>query len=387
MHGMFKGLYSIAPLEDSFEVRMSSRLTTTKQCQYHFSINHFRIHSGEKPYKCNRVDHECSKAFSTPHSLKSHLKTHEKKAQDRSKSSSPDDNKMMKKEFNFTASADIYPSGGSSSSDTDSMLFDNNMNMLQFHIVDGNGNNVKYSAPVINYVPVTRPNEAVQLSIANEVEMESPLDSQWVDFSVLANKSIIPSTPVKSSCVALSTMTPSYVNLPSYQGQINTIESYFNNESTEGEDQTLKELNDLLLSNEFDGEGKTLKSITADAGICQCTNCKCDPLQENGCVGGCGPAKPCLGSGPAKAEQVDKVGQMEIDTNKLIEEIDSLNVDTTATQPTASSCDCKNTKDAVDKGCCVVICLKTLSTLETIGKKHSCGNKISGVSKADIRTN
>lgn len=341
----------------------------------------FRIHSGEKPYKCNRVDHECSKAFSTPHSLKSHLKTHEKKAHDRSKSSSPDGNKKMKKELNFMASADIYPSGGSSSSDTDSMLFDNNMNMLQFHIVDGNGNNIKYSAPVINYAPATRPttNEAVQLSLANEVEMESPLDSQWVDISVLANKSVIPSTPVKSSCVALSTMVPSYVNFPSYQTQSNAIETFFNGESTGGEDQTMKELNDLLLSNEFDSE-KTLKSITADAGICQCTNCKCDPLQENGCVGGCGPKKPCRGSGSGKAEQA---GQMEIDTKKLIEEIDSLNVDTTATQSATSSCDCKSPKEAVNKDCCVVICLKTFETVNAV-KEHGCGGKNS-VTAADFR--
>lgn len=257
--------------------------------------------------------------------------------------------------------------------------------MLQFHIVDGNGNNIKYSTPVINYSPSpTRPtvntNEAMQLSLANEVEMGSPLDPQWVDISVLANKSIIPSTPLKSSCVAFSTMMPSYVNLPSYQAQSDVIETFFNGEGTGGEDQTMKELNDLLsndcLSREFDGDGKTLKSITADAGICQCINCQCDPQQENGCVGGCGPAKPCRGS--VKTEQTGRTG---IDTKTLIEEIDSLNVDTTATQPAASSCDCKNTKDAVDKGCCVVICLKTLETVNA-NKEHGCGDHKANQTKA-----
>lgn len=301
------------------------------------------------------------------------MKTHDKKGgHDRSKISSSDE-KVKGTILNFTASADIYPSGGSSSSDTDSMLFDNNANMLQFHIVDGNGNNIKYSAPVLNYVTSPQPNppmmiehsnnEAIQMSMASEVEV----DSQWVDISVLANKSVIPSTPVTSSCVALSTAIPTYVNLPTYQNDI--ISTYFNGNSSGNDDQTMKDLNDLLLTNGFESESKTLKSITADAGICQCTNCKCDPMQENGCIGGCGPEKPCRGPTASKPEQSS---QMEIDTKRLIEEIDSLNVDTTKPQAPASACDCKNTKDAVDKGCCVVICLKTLETVNA-DKEHGCG--------------
>lgn len=303
------------------------------------------------------------------------MKTHEKKNQDRSKPNLSDDKKKPRKELNFTASADLYPSGGSSSEDTDSMLFENNV--LQFQIVDGNGNNIKYSTPVINYVssPTADPsfiigqntNEAIELSLANEVEMGAP----WVDISILANKSVIPSTPVTSSCVALSTTIPTYVNLPTYHSQNDVMRNFFTGQSTSGDDQAMKDLNDLLLTNDFDGEGKTLKSITADAGICQCTNCKCDPLQENGCVGGCGPQKPCRGPNSA---QTDKPGQMEIDTKSLIEEIDSLNVDTTKPQTGTSSCDCKNTKDAVDKGCCVVICLKTLETVNA-DKEHGCGDR------------
>lgn len=334
---------------------------------------HFRIHSGEKPYKCSRVDHECSKAFSTPHSLKSHLKTHEKKNHDRTKTSLADEKPKIKKEITFTASADLYPSGGSSSSeDTESMLFDNNVNM-QFQVVDDNGNDIKYtmSPMTINYVPQfssqtfieQNTNEAIELSLANEVEMGAP----WVDISVLANKSVIPSSPVTSSCVALSTNVPTYVNLPTYQVS-SDVGSYFTGVQTGAEDQAMKELNELLMTNGYDSEGKTLKSITADAGICQCSNCKCDP-QGNGCAGGCGPQNPCKTSKPLKK---DSSTQMEFDTNKLIEEIDSLNVDTTKPQAAASSCDCKDTKDAVDKGCCVVICLKTLETVNA-DKEHGCG--------------
>lgn len=328
----------------------------------------YRIHSGEKPFKCNRVDHECSKAFSTPHSLKSHLKTHEKKAQERAKQSSSE-SKKSKKELSFTASADLYPAGTSSSDDSNNTKFFDN-NILQFHIVDGNGNNIKYTtSPSVSYLSShminssmhahRNTNEAMQLSLANEVEMGSP----WVDISVLANKSVLPSTPVTSSCMAISTTIPTFVDLPSYQ------ESYIVGDVSETEDRNI--LNDFIIGNEFDGEGKTLKSITADAGICQCTNCKCDPTQENGCVGGCGPHKPCRPSNIAKAKpQVN----MEIDTKTLIEEIDSLNVDTTKVQAPASACDCKNTKDAVDKGCCVVICLKTLETVNA-DNEHGCGKK------------
>lgn len=271
------------------------------------------------------------------------------------------------RELNFTASADLYPSAGSSSDDTDSLMFDSSVNMLQFEIIDTNGNNVKYSSPIIN-LPTQlnssmlidqNTNEAVQLALASEVEMGSP----WVDISVLANKSVTPSTPVTSSCLAVSTVVPTYVNLPTYQNEI--LQNYYAGDST------MKDLNELLLTNDFDGDGKTLKSITADAGICQCNNCKCDPMQENGCIGGCGPQKPCRGPSATKAEK-DK--QMEIDTKSLIEEIDSLNVDTTKPNPPTSSCDCKDTKDAVDKGCCVVICLKTLETMKA-DKEHGCGDR------------
>lgn len=343
---------------------------------------------GEKPYRCSRSDQECSKAFSTPHSLKSHLKTHERKAIKNERN----------KELCCTPTADLMPC--SSSDDADS-VFDNSA--IQFQIIDDNGNNVKYTSPIINYVPpceqmIVEPssNEAFQMSLANEVEIPSP----WVDISVLANKAIVPTMPVTSSCLALSTAVPTYVNLPTFNvadgefinndtserpqqhnaHQISMIQNNIFNNGTD--DQTMKEFNEFLMTNEFVGNAnmmkasvtptKTLKSITADAGICQCSNCKCDPMQENGCVGGCGPQKPCHPNSIVIAKIPPKPSQMEIDTNKLIEEIDSLNVDTTKHQP-VSTCSCKSTNDAVKKGCCVVICLKTLETMKNIGKGIGCG--------------
>ena len=296
--------------------------------------------------------------------MKSHLKTHDK---NRLKNGS-DDKLTIKKELNFTASADLYLSAGSSSEETETMLFGNNVNMLQFEIVDSNGNNIKYSSPVLNCLTnsslspsiITRnSNEAVQLQMANEVEMGSP----WIDISVLANKSLEPSMPVTSSCIALSTAVPTYVDLPTYQSSNDMMQGILNS----SDDQTMQELNELLMTSDFDSEVKTLKSITAEAGICQCTNCKCDPA-DGGCIGGCGPQKPCRRTKPNEQSK-----QIEIDTKQLIEEIDSLNVDTTKPHPPASSCDCKSTRDAVDKGCCVVICLKTLETVNAT-KEHGCSD-------------
>lgn len=59
--------------------------------------------------------------------------------------------------------------------------------------------------------------------------------------------------------------------------------------------------------------------------------------------------------------------QMEIDTNKLIEEIDALNVDSLKHQA-PSSCECKTQREAIKKNCCVVICLKTLETMKSENK-------------------
>uniref|UniRef100_A0A182XYP6 C2H2-type domain-containing protein n=1 Tax=Anopheles stephensi TaxID=30069 RepID=A0A182XYP6_ANOST len=173
-----------------------------------------------------------------------------------------------------------------------------------------------------------------------------------------------------------------------------------------------------------DGSTKTLKDITADADICRCVNCQCDPLQ--GCIGGCGPENPCRGTVAAGAgfnvppALIPSIAQPHMPQLASLEtqssvpgEMNMLAMQQQSTKPTAPSvsscckatpplassehdaigaigpkltdqlepltnmlkslqnCSCAGPRDGHSKGCCVVICLKTLETLKKVLSTHS----------------
>jgi hypothetical protein len=189
---------------------------------------------------------------------------------------------------------------------------------------------------ILNFTPNVVDEEMQEITINSEIDLQSP----WVDISTLdsqKSKSIIPSTTLTSNGVAVSTIVPSFLDLPSTY-QIHQA-AYSDYAMRNGFPNAIKPV-----------ESKTLKSITAEAGICKCTDCKCGP------------------NGSCKSTVVkSEPDQVEIDTNKLIEEIDSLNVDTLKHQD-SSSCECKTQREAINKNCCVVICLKTLETMKAENK-------------------
>uniref|UniRef100_A0A1S4GUY9 C2H2-type domain-containing protein n=1 Tax=Anopheles gambiae TaxID=7165 RepID=A0A1S4GUY9_ANOGA len=211
-------------------------------------------------------------------------------------------------------------------------------------------------------------------------------------------------------------------------------------DAADGSSELLNERNNNMLLNTpvavLDGSTKTLKDITADADICRCVNCQCDPMQ--GCIGGCGPENPCRATAaatsgcntsssllqnmsqshdrqhpallpiaaiPTESTVSDNVSLLGLQSQQQQQQqqvqpikpppLQSSCCKASATSDDGSSvggigskltdqlepltnmlkslqnCSCAGPRDGHSKGCCVVICLKTLEALKKVLSTHS----------------
>lgn len=222
--------------------------------------------------------------------------------------------------------------------------------------------------------------EALQMSLACEQEAPS---SNWEDALNLINtqnvneQPIINETPIidETPLTALPTTIQTYLDI--------APQSNYNMPTDKDESYLFVGVSQVPENYQNNNNNNILKNLTADAEICGCENCQCDPYN------------PCQGCSQNKDNSNVKIAKDSSSQTELSINNNNNNNSSSNSKNVNTSCNCSNNNmnccgtkcndssnesyaqncEKLGDNCCVVVCLKSLDQLRSmIAAASGCGN-------------
>ncbi|XP_058790156.1 zinc finger protein GLI1-like isoform X2 [Phymastichus coffea] len=238
----------------------------------------------------------------------------------------------------------------------------------------GNGTSIQnVSHTIATDSVISNESHALELALASEEERQSP----WIDINSLTSEltekivapATIPAIRTESTWTetnALPTAVHSLVNLlgpepyplelknglqnPPVLETVNLVDT---ENLTDGNAEIIMNYAEYQKSycsqgqpDRIEPSRNILHEITADAGICRCSNCKCDS-EGNNC-------QSCPGTSSRDQEKIQEIKKNESKQLKVTDIVSSFK--------SKCCCDSQNSCGS----CCVVICIKTLRELQEV---------------------